>query len=124
MLAAIGLNRETAYITNMIPWRPPGNRTPAPTKSSFAGPSSSAILRWLRRKIVVMLGNVASKSLLNTDKGILSLRGNWMECTVGRHRSLLCRPCIRPICCETRRRSGWSGLILALQQRLEELKQR
>jgi len=79
MLAAIELSRETAYITNMIPWRPPGNRTPAAHEIELCRPFIERHIALAQPKLLVMLGNVASKSLLDTDKGILSLRGTWMN---------------------------------------------
>jgi uracil-DNA glycosylase family 4 len=112
MLAAIGLDRDTAYITNMIPWRPPGNRTPAAHEIELCRPFIERHITLAQPKVLVMLGNIASKSLLDTDKGILSVRGNWMDCKTGRPTDPLpCRPCIRPTCCATRRRSGWHGRI-------------
>jgi hypothetical protein len=84
MLAAIGLDRDTAYITNMIPWRPPGNRTPAAHEIELCRPFIERHIALAQPKVLVMLGNIASKSLLDTDKGILSVRGNWMDCKTGR----------------------------------------
>jgi uracil-DNA glycosylase family 4 len=83
MLAAIGLDRDTAYITNMIPWRPPGNRTPAAHEIELCRPFIERHIALAQPKVLVMLGNIASKSLLDTDKGILSVRGNWMDCKTG-----------------------------------------
>jgi hypothetical protein len=111
MLAAIGLDRDSAYITNMIPWRPPGNRTPAPHEIELCRPSSSATCRaGFSRRMLVMLGNMSPASRCsNTDRGILSVRGNWMEYARPEGREPRpCQHCIRPTCCATRRRSGWS----------------
>jgi uracil-DNA glycosylase family 4 len=125
MLAAIGMSRETAYITNMIPWRPPGNRTPAPHEIELCRPFIERHITLAAPKIVVMLGNVASKSLLNTDKGILSLRGGWMEYMSGAT-AIPAMPTLHPAYLlrnPAQKRLVWADL-LALQQRLEELKQR
>lgn len=79
MLAAIGLSRESAYLTTMIPWRPPGNRTPAPHEIELCRPFVTRHLALAQPDFVVLLGNVASKALLDTDKAILAVRGTWME---------------------------------------------
>ena len=122
MLAAIGLTRETAYITNMIPWRPPGNRTPAPHEIELCRPFIERHVALAAPKIVVMLGNVASKSLLGTDKGILSLRGTWMEYQAGNAR-IPALPTLHPAYLlrnPAQKRLAWTDL-LSLQQRIEML---
>ncbi|MEP3438767.1 MAG: uracil-DNA glycosylase [Hoeflea sp.] len=123
MLAAIGLTRETAYITNMIPWRPPGNRTPAPHEIELCRPFIERHVALAAPKIVVMLGNVASKSLLGTDKGILSLRGTWMEYEAGGNR-IPALPTLHPAYLlrnPAQKRLVWADL-LSLQERIEQLR--
>ena len=123
MLAAIGLDRQTAYITNMIPWRPPGNRTPAPHEIELCRPFIERHVALASPKIVVMLGNVASKSLLHTDKGILSLRGTWMEFKAG-ETSIPALPTLHPAYLlrnPAQKRLVWADL-LSLQARLEQLR--
>jgi len=120
MLGAIGLSRETAYITNMIPWRPPGNRTPAPHEIELCRPFIERHVALAAPKIVVMLGNVASKSLLGTDKGILSLRGTWMEYQAGEAR-VPALPTLHPAYLlrnPAQKRLVWADL-LSLQERIE-----
>ncbi len=122
MLGAIGLSRETAYITNMIPWRPPGNRTPAPHEIELCRPFIERHVALAAPKIVVMLGNVASKSLLGTDKGILSLRGTWMEYTAG-EMLIPALPTLHPAYLlrnPAQKRLVWADL-LSLQERMEQL---
>lgn len=122
MLGAIGLSRDTAYITNMIPWRPPGNRTPATHEIELCRPFIERHVALARPKIVVMLGNVASKSLLNTDKGILSLRGTWMEYSAGND-AIPALPTLHPAYLlrnPAQKRLVWADL-LSLQERLERL---
>ncbi|MBU4530137.1 MAG: uracil-DNA glycosylase [Hoeflea sp.] len=123
MLSAIGLSRDTAYITNMIPWRPPGNRTPAPHEIELCRPFIERHVALAAPKIVVMLGNVASKSLLGTDKGILSLRGTWMEYLAGEAR-IPALPTLHPAYLlrnPAQKRLVWADL-LSLQERIEQLK--
>ena len=82
MLAAIGLDRTQVYITNIIPWRPPGNRTPTPHEVELCRPFIERHVRLVRPRVIVLLGNVATKALVGTDKGILSTRGTWFEIAV------------------------------------------
>lgn len=123
MLAAIGLSRETVYITTMIPWRPPGNRTPAAHEIALCRPFIERHVALAAPKIVVMLGNVVSKSLLNTDKGILSLRGTWMDYKAD-DSVIPALPTLHPgylLKYPAQKQLAWMDL-LSLQARIEELK--
>lgn len=77
MLQAIGLDRTSSYITNIIPWRPPGNRTPTPIEIELCRPFVERHVTLVNPKIVVLMGNVPTKTLLETNRGILSIRGTW-----------------------------------------------
>ncbi|QDZ01149.1 uracil-DNA glycosylase [Nitratireductor mangrovi] len=77
MLAAIGLDRTTAYIANVIPWRPPGNRTPTPLETEICRPFIERQIELAAPKVLVTLGGPSAKVLLNTQEGVLRLRGNW-----------------------------------------------
>ena len=77
MLAAIGLDRKSAYIANVIPWRPPGNRTPTPHETEICRPFIERQIELANPKVLVTLGGPSAKLLLNTTEGILRLRGNW-----------------------------------------------
>ncbi|KAB2950684.1 MAG: uracil-DNA glycosylase [Rhizobiaceae bacterium] len=77
MLAAIGRDRTSAYIANVIPWRPPGNRTPTPLETEICRPFIERQIELARPKVLVCLGGPSAKTLLNTTEGILRLRGNW-----------------------------------------------
>lgn len=77
MLAAIGLDRNSAYIANVIPWRPPGNRTPTPHETEICRPFIERQIELVNPKVLVTLGGPSAKLLLNTTEGILRLRGNW-----------------------------------------------
>jgi DNA polymerase len=79
MLAAIGLDRNSAYIANVIPWRPPGNRTPTPHETEICRPFIERQIELVNPKVLVNLGGPSAKTLLNTTEGILRLRGNWRE---------------------------------------------
>lgn len=77
ILAAIGRDRGSAYISNAIPWRPPGNRDPSPMEAEICRPFIERHIELARPKILVSLGNPATKLLLNTTTGIMRMRGTW-----------------------------------------------
>jgi len=79
MLAAIGLNRQNAYIANVIPWRPPGNRTPTPLETAVCRPFIDRQIELVNPDVVVFLGGVAAKEMLDTATGIKRLRGKWTK---------------------------------------------
>ncbi|MBN7755968.1 MULTISPECIES: uracil-DNA glycosylase [Alphaproteobacteria] len=77
MLAAIGLDRTSVYISNVIPWRPPGNRDPSPLETEICRPFIERHIELVAPKVLVTLGNPSTKLLLNTQTGIMRMRGNW-----------------------------------------------
>lgn len=79
ILAAIGRDRTKAYITNVVFWRPPGNRTPSPQETQACLPFVRRHIELVRPKVIVCLGGPASATLLNTNVGITRLRGKWLE---------------------------------------------
>ncbi len=86
MLAAIGLDRTKAYIANVVPWRPPGNRTPTPQETAVCRPFIERQIELADPDILVLLGGAAAKELLETSEGILRLRGRWREYDTGSRR--------------------------------------
>jgi uracil-DNA glycosylase family 4 len=79
MLAAIGLDRTSAYIANVIPWRPPGNRTPTPHETEICRPFIERQIELAAPKVLVALGGPSAKLLTGATEGVLRLRGNWRE---------------------------------------------
>jgi len=79
MLVAINLTRETSYITNVIPWRPPGNRTPTPQETEICRPFIERHIELVGPEAIVMLGGSSAKTLMKTTDGIMKLRGKWTE---------------------------------------------
>ncbi len=77
MLASIGIGRDEAYITNVVYWRPPGNRTPTPQEVQACQPFLQRQIELVAPEILVLLGGSAAKQLLGTDQGIMKLRGKW-----------------------------------------------
>lgn len=86
MLAAIGLDRSSAYIANVIPWRPPGNRTPTPQETETCLPFIRRQIELARPEVLVALGGAAAQSLFRARDGILKLRGRWLEHEAGGRR--------------------------------------
>ncbi len=79
MLAAIGLNRQNAYIANVIPWRPPGNRTPTTHETAVCRPFIDRQIELVCPEVIVFLGGVSAKEMLGTATGIKRLRGKWTK---------------------------------------------
>jgi DNA polymerase len=77
MLAAIGLDRTSVYIANIIPWRPPGNRTPTPQESQICLPFIRRQIELANPGILVCLGGPSAQALLNVRDGITKIRGRW-----------------------------------------------
>mgnify|MGYP001806329942 CR=1 FL=1 len=83
MLAAIGLDRTKVYIANVIPWRPPGNRTPTPQEAAVCQPFIERQVELADPDILVCLGGPAAQSLLGITEGILKSRGRWTSYDTG-----------------------------------------
>ncbi|OSQ40808.1 uracil-DNA glycosylase [Thalassospira mesophila] len=79
MLRSIGQSRETVYLTNILPWRPPGNRQPTADELMVCEPFVRRLIELVGPRIVVCLGGSAAKILMEQDKGITRLRGTWHE---------------------------------------------
>jgi uracil-DNA glycosylase len=77
MLAAIGLDRSQVYIANVVPWRPPGNRTPTPQEIAICRPFIERQIELAAPDILVTVGAPATQSLLGLKEGIFRLRGRW-----------------------------------------------
>ena len=83
MIAAIGLDRSKVYIANVIPWRPPGNRTPTPQETQICLPFIQRQIELVDPDILVTLGNPSTQTLLSTREGIMKTRGRWFDYDTG-----------------------------------------
>jgi DNA polymerase len=83
MLAAIGLSESDVYITNLVFWRPPGNRTPSPQEVQVCQPFVERQIELLAPQVLVFLGNAAAKQLTGATEGIMKLRGKWLTYPLG-----------------------------------------
>jgi DNA polymerase len=85
MLAAIGLQEENVHITNIVYWRPPGNRTPTPQEAQVCRPFLERQIELVAPKVIALLGGAAAKHLLDVTEGIMRIRGKPRALVVGRH---------------------------------------
>ncbi|MFL6820040.1 MAG: uracil-DNA glycosylase family protein [Bradyrhizobium sp.] len=83
MIGAIGLDRTNVYIANVIPWRPPGNRTPTPQETQICLPFIQRQIELVDPDVLVTLGNPSTQTLLATREGIMKTRGKWFEYNTG-----------------------------------------
>jgi DNA polymerase len=83
MIAAIGLDRTKVYIANIIPWRPPGNRTPTPQESQICLPFIQRQIELVDPDILVCLGGPSAQTLLGIKEGITKSRGRWFNYHTG-----------------------------------------
>src|SRR6266516_1108766 len=84
MMAAIGLDRTSAYIADVVPWRPPGNRTPTPQETAICLPFIRRQIELADPDILVCLGGPAMQTLLGIKDGITRSRGRWFSYQTGR----------------------------------------
>jgi len=84
MLAAIGLDRTKVYIANIVPWRPPGNRTPTPQEQQICLPFILRQIELADPDILVCLGGPSAQALLGIKDGITKTRGRWFNFDTGK----------------------------------------
>lgn len=77
MLASINLDRTQVYISNILPWRPPGNRTPTSAEIAICLPFIARHIELASPDLLLLLGGISVKALLDTNEGIMRLRGRW-----------------------------------------------
>jgi DNA polymerase len=124
MLAAIGLDRTGVQITNVIYWRPPGNRKPTAAEIASCLPFVFRHIVLSRPKVLVLAGGTAAGSLLDMAEGITRLRGRWFDLAVpGLDTKLPTLATFHPaflLRSPERKREAWRDL-LALKMKLAEL---
>lgn len=95
MLAAIGLDRQSAYIANIIPWRPPGNRKPTSQETELCLPFIRRQIELVDPQVLVFLGGTSAATLTGAKDGILRLRGRWLDYESGT-RTIRALPTLHP----------------------------
>jgi len=83
MLSAIGLDRTQVYVANIVPWRPPGNRTPTPQEVAVCRPFIERQIELAAPDFLLCLGGPATQNLLGVKDGILKARGRWFPYKAG-----------------------------------------
>ncbi len=82
MLASVGLDRTQFLITNLVPWRPPGNRNPTDSEVAICLPFLLRHIALVQPKRLVLVGGIAAQALLGSKTGITRLRGTWGKVSV------------------------------------------
>lgn len=122
MLAAIGLDETSAYITNVVFWRPPGNRKPSSEEIEMCRPFVERHIALAKPRFILLAGGISTQALLKSPQGIMALRGRWSEISVDGH-TVPALPTYHPAFLLRRpqeKAKAWADL-LSLAERLEEL---
>ena len=77
ILETININRTNCYISNIIPWKPPGNRNPTAEEINTCLPFIKKHIQLINPKILMLIGSISAKSILDQTIGITKLRGIW-----------------------------------------------
>ena len=122
MLASIGLDRTWFVITNLIPWRPPGNRNPTDAEVLLCLPFLHRHIALTRPRHLVLLGSLATKALTGGNAGIRSRRGKWLDLAIpGLPEPVPTLPMLHPaylLRTAGAKRDAWADLI-TLKRRLD-----
>jgi DNA polymerase len=120
MLTAVGLDRTSVYIANIVPWRPPGNRTPTPQESQICLPFVLRQIELANPDILVCLGGPSAQTLLGLRDGITKTRGRWFPFQNGA-REIKAMPTFHPaflLRSPLQKRFAWRD-FLAIKQALK-----
>lgn len=124
MLAQIGLDRTSVYITNIIFWRPPGNRQPTTAEVAACLPFVERHIELANPDVLLLTGGASAKTLLARNEGITRLRGRWfLYESTGMSRPIPALPTFHPAFLlrdPAQKRGAWRDL-LALSEKLSEL---
>ena len=122
MLAAIDLSRDDVYITNILPWRPPGNRTPTDSEIAACLPFLERHIALVDPHILLFVGGTSAKTLLRRHEGIMRLRGKWMTYEPQGGGPVTARALLHPAYLlrqPAQKRETWQDLI-EIRQRLDQ----
>ncbi len=113
MLNAIGQNRNNTYITNILFWRPPGNRKPTDQEIYSCMPFVKKHIEIINPKILILAGATAAKSIYNVETGITQIRGKWNNINIGSCKNLKSMAIFHPAFLlrqPARKREAWEDL--------------
>jgi DNA polymerase len=123
ILAEIGIDRTTAWITNVIYWRPPGNRTPTDGEIAVCQPFLERQIELLSPDFILFVGGIAAKALLGRKEGVTKLRGRPFTYTATDGRQIPCLVTFHPAYLlrqPLNKRFVWRDM-LQMRARLDEL---
>lgn len=124
MMEAIGLTRDGGfYITNILFWRPPGNRTPTLAEQAMCLAFTRRHIELVRPRVLVLAGGVSAKAVLDTAEGIMRLRGKWTSYRLSDGTEIPTMPTFHPaylLRTPASKRQSWQDL-LAIDKKLKEL---
>jgi uracil-DNA glycosylase family 4 len=124
MFDAIGMSRERdLYITNILFWRPPGNRTPTLAEQAVCLAFTRRHIELAKPKLLVLAGGTAAKAVLETTEGIMRLRGKWTSLKLDDGTEVPTMPTFHPaylLRTPASKRQSWLDL-LAIDKKLKEL---
>jgi DNA polymerase len=116
MFGSIGLSRaESLYITNILPFRPPGNRTPTDAEIALFLPFVLRHVALARPRLLVLAGGVAAKGVLQLRDGITRLRGRWHQVSILDDKVLMALPTLHPAYLlrnPIAKRDAWADLLM------------
>jgi len=121
MLATIGLDRSQVYVANIVPWRPPGNRTPTPQEIAICKPFIARQIELASPEFLLCLGGPSAQNLLGLKDGILRTRGRWFTYKTEDGREIRALPTLHPAYLlrqPLQKRLGWRD-FMALRRALD-----
>ena len=124
MLAAIRLERDNIYITNVVPWRPPNNRAPSNEEILQCLPFVQKLIELINPKLILLLGSTAAKAILSTPLSIAKLRGSWHDYkSINLNRAIKCLATYHPaflLRSPNYKKQSWEDLQIFQQRILDE----
>lgn len=124
MLAALGRERDSVYISNILFWRPPGNRSPTDAETAACLPFVQRHIELAKPKVLVFLGGSSAKTMLSRKEGIMRLRGKWFDyASDGLDSPIPAMPTFHPAFLlrqSAQKREAWRD-FLAIQEKLDGL---
>ena len=121
MLSSIGLSEADVHITNIVYWRPPGNRTPTPQEALACRPFLERQIELVEPEVILAMGGTAAKEFFAVTEGIMRLRGKWREVEIG-GRKIPALATLHPaylLRTPAAKQNAWADL-LALKARLKQ----
>lgn len=113
MLIAAGFSETDVHITNIVYWRPPGNRTPTPQEAQICKPFLERQMELVEPAFVVLCGGAAAKHVLDTADGIMKIRGKWRTIEIA-GRQVRALPTLHPaylLRTPAHKRQAWRDLL-------------